>query len=528
VTNAKYVYRSHSSSGGGGGGFLHPTTAAANSSSSNGYALNKSTSSNSLHENADNMLKDLEGSLKASTNYIESHRSYSGPTGTQEYHEVRSYSSGGGAGDQPHSAATVPINDDFNLERQVQHMMPSSSVATNGSSSSQLQSANMVSSVQQNKSYTTYKVQTNQYGNSGERIASGDQQERPGSRLKQNIDELDTLLYDLNNARKMSSDAGGDYTASSITPGNMSSDDYSFNDSAHLQDHVKKTVHSYNAYNYQTDQSGPSGKPPSPSPRRRTTGGPSQSLSSPSAVRKLSPSPSRRHQEQSSLMSSTSNYNYSSSQQQQQQQQQQQRETTTTSTAYPERPLNSDGTPTGVSYYTKYHSNHSHQSQGAGPVAFPTKDTPRMGGRTQAPPKRVDELMTELSEFDSSIQHTGFVEPVEPAPQQKYREPSPEPYRPYREPSPLRPSKTQSTPGPAVYYPSSDRSDKSRTDTTTVHHSGTDAGPVVVHHSLSEGSGKGRGRDKSRDKHEESEGKQGAAVIPICLPLCCAAPCVIM
>ena len=31
---------------------------------------------------------------------------------------------------------------------------------------------------------------------------NGQDNERPGSRLKQNIDELDTLLSDLNNARK--------------------------------------------------------------------------------------------------------------------------------------------------------------------------------------------------------------------------------------------------------------------------------------------------------------------------------------
>ncbi len=522
------VFRSHSSDGGGGGGgpsvFLHPPTA------SNGYAIEKSASSNSLHESADNMLKDLEGSLKASSNYIESHRSYSGPTGSHEYHEVRSYSSGGGGGAPGISSSSSRHQHhggDFDLERQVQHMMPAGSVATTNGVP-QLQSANMVSSQQKQmqQSYTTYKVQTNQYGSSGERIDHS--QERPGSRLKQNIDELDTLLDDLNNARKMSSDAGGDYTASSITPGNMSSDDYSFHDS-HLQDHVKKTVHSYNEYSYQTGGTGPSGKPPSPSPRRRAAGGPAQPLSSPSTVRKLSPGPSRRHQELSNNMMSSSSYSYSSNQQQQQQQQQ--REVTT---SYPERPVQpSDGTPQGVSYYTKYHSTHTHQSQKSapdgGPISFPTKDSGPRLGKTQATPKRVDDLMCELSEFDSSIQHTGFVEPVEAPPQHKYREPSPEPYRPPpREPSPARPVKQSSTPGPAVYYPPGDMYSK-RKEETTVHPSGSDAGPVVVHRSLSEGgSSAAKARSKSKDRGGESDGKQGAAVVPICLPLCCAAPCVIM
>ena len=471
------------------------------------------------------MLKDLEGSLKASTNYIESHRSYTGPEGSQEYHEVRQYSSGGGV-----PGARQP--DDFNLERQVQHMMPpgASSSMLNGSStsaSSQLQSTGMVSSVQQQKqsSYTTYKVQTNQYGGAGDRIDYQPQQQqgsRPGSRLKQNIDELDTLLDDLNNARKVSSDAGGDYTAASS--------DYSYHDRAHLQDHVKKTVTSYNEYDYQSTSGGgyqPSGKPPSPSPRRRAPSG-SAPLSSPTAVRKSSPGPSRRPQEQVQMSSSSSSsYNYSQQQQQQQQREQQQRQ------VYPERPAAQDGTPTGVSYYTKYHSAQSHQSQGSGPVAFPTKDcAPRIGvSRTQSPPKRVDELMTELSEFDSSIHHTGFVEPAErpSPPRTKYREPSPEPYRPPppREASPVR--KQQSTPGPAVYYPPGDMYSASKSKTTT------DAGPVVLettqHKSLYDGKGRPQSAAssrKDRDRGADSDGKSGAAVVPICLPLCCAAPCVIM
>ena len=473
------------------------------------------------------MLKDLEGSLKASTNYIESHRSYTGPEGSQEYHEVRQYSSGGGGG----------VPQDFNLERQVQHMMPPghSSSMLNGSStsaSSQLQSAGMVSSVQQQKqsSYTTYKVQTNQYGGSGgDRIDYQPQQQqgsRPGSRLKQNIDELDTLLDDLNNARKVSSDvSGGDYTAASS--------DYSYHDRAHLQDHVKKTVTTYNEYDYQSTSGGgyqPSGKPPSPSPRRRAPSG-SAPLSSPTAVRKSSPGPSRRPQELVQMSTSSSSYNYSSSQQQQQQREQKQRQ------VYPERPVAQDGTPTGVSYYTKYHSAHSHQSQGSGPVSFPTKDSgPRIGvSRTQSPPKRVDELMTELSEFDSSITHTGFVEPAERAhsPPRKYREPSPEPYRPPppREASPVR--KQQSTPGPAVYYPPGDMYSSSKSRTTTV-----DAGPPPAtletstqHKSLYDGKSRPQSAAssrKDRDRGADGDGKSGAAVVPICLPLCCAAPCVIM
>ena len=93
----------------------------------NGYGsvIQRSKSGNSLHENADSMLKEMDNALKASSNFIESHQSSSsvGPNSrsTQEFHEYRSYSSGGG-------------NDggDFNLERQVQHMMPPPSPSLSG------------------------------------------------------------------------------------------------------------------------------------------------------------------------------------------------------------------------------------------------------------------------------------------------------------------------------------------------------------------------------------------------------------
>ena len=83
-----------------------------NSNSSGGYAvLSKSKSSSSLAETGGNMLKDLDTALKASTNYIESHRVQQLPNGHQEYHEYRSQSTSG----------NMPRNgmEDFNLERQV-------------------------------------------------------------------------------------------------------------------------------------------------------------------------------------------------------------------------------------------------------------------------------------------------------------------------------------------------------------------------------------------------------------------------
>ena len=75
--------------------------------------------------------------------------------------------------------------------------------------------------------------------------------------------------------------------------------------------------------------------------------------------------------------------------------------------------------------------------------------------------------------------------------------------------------------GPEVYYPPGAEFTKK---VQPVH-------PVADGGSLSLGD-KRKGERRVRDKHElqnmESGDKQGAAVIPICLPLCCAAPCVIM
>merc|ERR1711899_569546 len=295
--------------------------AAASDSSSqhNGYGsvLQKSKSGSLVQENTDSLLKEMDNALKASSNFIETHRSPSstGPNrkSTQEYHEYRSYSNGG-------TNRGNTGGGEFNLERQVQHMMPPPSPSLSGlmeRSNQQRNISNMTSQQQQQQStYTTYKVQSNQYSSSSnnQMISShaedmNGQDDRPGSRLKQNIDELDTLLSDLNNARKDNTPSGGpDY--------NLSSDDYSF--SENQQGHVNKQVRTLNEYTYNQSSSSTSAKPPSPSPRRRSdgrSGGPI--LASPSTVRKASPSPvststPRRHGRESSppgvVSYSTSSY----------------------------------------------------------------------------------------------------------------------------------------------------------------------------------------------------------------------------
>ena len=98
-------------------------------SQQNGYGsvLQKSKSGGSINENTDSMLKEMDTALKASGNFIESHRSSHttgpGSRSTQEYHEYRSYTNGGTRGND---------GGEFNLERQVQHMMPPPSPSLSG------------------------------------------------------------------------------------------------------------------------------------------------------------------------------------------------------------------------------------------------------------------------------------------------------------------------------------------------------------------------------------------------------------
>lgn len=272
-------------------------------------------------------------------------------------------------------------------------------------------------------------------------------------------------------------------------------------------------------------------KPPSPSPRRRT---PVMSNPAPPA-RRTSPSPAPPARRGSSP---------------------------------PHKPRSPSPkidsySPSGQGYYTKYStatSNSSNYSSAQGPPAsFPTCPSPSPAGRPtlQTPPKRVDDLMTELSEFDPSIQHTSFNEQAIHSSNTRHqhqtrsveREEENRIISSRREPSPVKPAvKQPSTPGPAVYYPPGELFSSSRTDggngnncppaaaASEISASGPADPNVTLANTTLETSASSRGRSKARaeygykekGRYQDAESKQGAAVIPICLPLCCAAPCVIL
>jgi len=100
---------------------------------------------------ADVFLKDLEGSLKETSNYIESRRqARPGGGHSSERSQYRTYAGEGGEG--------------FDLERHVQHMMPGGSASAAASSSySRTQTGNATSTQQkQTQSYSSssYKVRS--------------------------------------------------------------------------------------------------------------------------------------------------------------------------------------------------------------------------------------------------------------------------------------------------------------------------------------------------------------------------------
>ena len=159
----------------------------------------------------------------------------------------------------------------------------------------------------------------------------------------------------------------------------------------YFQGQVKKTVTSMNEYSSSAHGSASAisngdynRKPPSPSPRRRTP----VSCSPAPPARRTSPSPAPPSRRGSSPPRKRS----------------------------PSPKIDSYN-PAGQGYYSKYstvNSNSSAYSSTHGPPAsFPTCPSPSPAGRNptlQTPPKKVDDLMTELSEFDPSIQHTSFNE----------------------------------------------------------------------------------------------------------------------
>merc|ERR1711962_601 len=148
------------------------------------------------------------------------------------------------------------------------------------------------------------------------------------------------------------------------------------------------------------------------------------------------------------------------------------------------------------------------KTSSVGPGPFPTTIEPTSSH--QNPPKRVDVLMTEMSQYDPTIQistesnsknHEDLEIDQQDCIKVLPKDVTPEPDQPSQKGAPS-----------AVYYPPGDlySADSQQSE------------PI-----LTERKKKDRSDKKTRNDGDYGN-TQGAAVVPICLPLCCAAPCVIL
>ena len=215
----------------------------------------------------------------------------------------------------------------------------------------------------------------------------------------------------------------------------------------------------------------------------------------------------------------------------------------------PEPPMSTSPDPISSSSYSKYSSvkqtstttnNRSQLNGNVSPppvVVFPQQPPANRSATPQNPPKRIDDLMSEFQEYDSGAKSGSptpamFFKPQNPSvvvtelPDQPPAVGVSEHNPVIREPSPPPGSMSQepivSVKGPGVYYPPGAEFKRAEP---------AEPRPVADGGSMSlvdGGKGKAKGRREKYDRGEDESNRQGAAVIPICFPLCCAAPCVIM
>ncbi|KAG8286855.1 hypothetical protein J6590_049865 [Homalodisca vitripennis] len=188
--------------------------------------------------------------------------------------------------------------------------------------------------------------------------------------------------------------------------------------------------------------------------------------------------------------------------------------------------------PTVITY--KYSSQTTHSTKYPGeenvpllPRPFPTP-SPTPDQQQQQPPKKLDELMAQFS--DTDIQHhqetsTRYLPVREPAVQRMEASPPVAPAAPPT-PPPSGPSpaataaamqvKSKNIAGPPVYYPP-----------------GVELFAKKEESMMQSQSGGGKYKAKAKYEYESSskmktKESSGKAVVPVCLPVCCAMPCVIM
>ena len=201
--------------------------------------------------------------------------------------------------------------------------------------------------------------------------------------------------------------------------------------------------------------------------------------------------------------------------------------------AYTPEPPSTSPDLTQPTYFTKYNSvKQTNRTQEVGPsVPFPHQNV--HSPTPQNPPKRIDELMSEFQEYDSGSKGGSptpamFFKPSnskvvvtelpdQPPASAVRLDPTPV----VREPSPP-PKHIQVSPkGPGVYYPPGAEFSRVEPAPRPV----ADGGSMSL---VDGGKDRAKGGRARYERGEDESNRQGAAVIPICFPLCCAGPCVIL
>jgi hypothetical protein len=159
-------------------------------------------------------------------------------------------------------------------------------------------------------------------------------------------------------------------------------------------------------------------------------------------------------------------------------------------------------------------------------------DTPGL----QNPPKRLDDLMASFGDrkdytnYHSNREyHTNTNDyqikskEYEKGQTAEYtipiKKPQPEDKGPEKLVEVKEPEVTQSTTGPPVFYPPGSTTFVKKED--VMHQQGQFGGGQM------KAKGKGMYKYKSKSKSKEKQ-SSGATMVPVCLPMCCAMPCVIM
>ncbi|KAJ8705208.1 hypothetical protein PYW07_011035 [Mythimna separata] len=171
------------------------------------------------------------------------------------------------------------------------------------------------------------------------------------------------------------------------------------------------------------------------------------------------------------------------------------------------------------------HSLHPAPSPSPGP--FPRPSTPSPG--TQQPPKKLDDLMADFPEARFPTQPDGVVRRNVHVTHESSTQSSSlnRDVRDTRDSAPSPPAKTplvansRNVAGPAVYYP------PGHTPFQKKEGGGYQASSAMAQGGGSYAAGRGMYEYESGSRSKESHSEKKTAV-PICLPLCCAMPCVIM